>query len=167
MNIEEEKQIYDCYEVETDLGLILLYYNEDGIYKLILPSEVDGNRIKSNIRNYKFPWPDLENELQVFCQGQKIRNTYPLVTKNYSKWTKKVLQVVGNIPYGETLSYKQVAEQLGKPAAARAVGQALSCNRTPILIPCHRVVGQKGDLVGFGPGLLWKQRLLELERKVI
>ncbi len=69
------------------------------------------------------------------------------------------------IPYGETRSYKQIAEAIGKPAACRAVGMANNRNPIPILIPCHRVVGANGSLTGYAGGLDVKMRLLELEKR--
>ena len=68
------------------------------------------------------------------------------------------------IPYGETISYGELAKLIGKPQASRAVGTALHVNPVPILVPCHRVVGAKGQLTGFAGGLSAKQALLELER---
>ncbi len=70
------------------------------------------------------------------------------------------------IPWGETRSYRDIAEQVGNPKAARAVGMANNRNPIPIIVPCHRVVGSDGRLVGFGGGLPVKQFLLELERSV-
>ena len=69
------------------------------------------------------------------------------------------------IPYGETRSYKQIAEQIGRPKAYRAVGMANNRNPIAIIIPCHRVIGHDGSLVGFGGGLDFKAHLLELERR--
>jgi len=73
-------------------------------------------------------------------------------------WTE-----VGRIPYGRTATYRQIAAQIGKPAACRAVGAANGANPVPPVIPCHRVVGSDGTLTGYGGGLPLKQRLLELE----
>ena len=67
------------------------------------------------------------------------------------------------IPYGETRSYAQIAAGIGKPGAARAVGQANHRNPLPVFIPCHRVIGASGKLSGYGGGLELKQKLLELE----
>ncbi|GAI87660.1 unnamed protein product, partial [marine sediment metagenome] len=67
------------------------------------------------------------------------------------------------IPYGETRSYAWVAKQVGKPKAARAVGQAMGSNPLPIIIPCHRVITSNGKLGGFGGGLEMKRQLLSLE----
>ena len=69
------------------------------------------------------------------------------------------------IPYGETVSYKQLAERIGRPRAVRAVGAANGANPIPIIVPCHRVVGHDGSLTGFGGGLPLKRRLLELESR--
>ena len=67
------------------------------------------------------------------------------------------------IPFGETRTYGEIAETLGRPGAARAVGRANSANPIPIVVPCHRVIGSDGSLTGFGGGLDAKSRLLELE----
>jgi methylated-DNA-[protein]-cysteine S-methyltransferase len=69
------------------------------------------------------------------------------------------------IPYGETISYGQLARRIGSPHAARAVGLANGSNPIPIIIPCHRVIGSNGDLTGFGGGLPVKKKLLELENR--
>ncbi len=68
-----------------------------------------------------------------------------------------------NIPYGETITYLQLARQIGNPGSVRAVGAANGANPLPILVPCHRVIGAQGDLVGYGGGLELKSRLLRLE----
>jgi len=70
------------------------------------------------------------------------------------------------IPYGETRSYKNIAQAIGNPNACRAVGMANNKNPVSIIIPCHRVIGSNGALVGYGGGLEMKQKLLELEKKV-
>ncbi|MFZ3063637.1 MAG: MGMT family protein [Actinomycetota bacterium] len=82
-----------------------------------------------------------------------------------SDFEKKVYLAVSAIPYGETRSYAWVAEQIGRPGAARAVGQALKRNPLPMIIPCHRVVKSCGDLGGYKYGRRWKEKLLEMERK--
>ena len=68
------------------------------------------------------------------------------------------------IPYGETRSYGEIARQIGRPRAVRAVGQANGANRIAIMVPCHRVIRQNGDLGGYGAGIWRKRRLLDLER---
>jgi methylated-DNA-[protein]-cysteine S-methyltransferase len=80
-------------------------------------------------------------------------------------FTRAVLKVTAQIPYGDVRSYRWIAEKLGKPGASRAVGNALAKNPVPIIIPCHRVVRSDGTIGGFALGTGWKRRLLELERK--
>jgi len=76
---------------------------------------------------------------------------------------KRVWSALRTIPFGETRSYSQVAGQIGSPRAVRAVGAANGRNPIPIIVPCHRVIGASGSLVGFGGGLEWKRFLLGLE----
>lgn len=76
---------------------------------------------------------------------------------------KRVWSALRTIPFGETRSYSQVARQIGSPLAVRAVGAANGRNPIPIIVPCHRVIGASGSLVGFGGGLEWKRFLLGLE----
>lgn len=75
----------------------------------------------------------------------------------------KVLDALATIPYGETRSYGEIATQIGKPRAVRAVGAANGRNPLPIVLPCHRVIGADGSLTGFGGGLETKRYLLDLE----
>lgn len=76
---------------------------------------------------------------------------------------KRVWSALRTIPYGETRSYSQIAGQIGSRRAVRAVGAANGRNPIPIIVPCHRVIGASGSLVGFGGGLEWKRFLLDLE----
>lgn len=78
---------------------------------------------------------------------------------------QSVWKALESIPYGETRSYKQIAEMIGNPKAVRAVGMANNKNNIPIIIPCHRVIGSNGKLVGYALGLEIKQRLLDLEKE--
>ena len=83
---------------------------------------------------------------------------------SYTEFEISVLEETKKIPYGKTKTYSDIAKAIGKPKAARAVGNALRKNRTPILIPCHRVIKSDGTLGGFSMGLEWKKKLLEQER---
>ncbi len=82
-----------------------------------------------------------------------------------TEFRKKVWAALAEIPYGETRSYKDIADAIGKPKACRAVGGANNKNPISIIIPCHRVIGADGSLVGYGGGLEKKIMLLGLERK--
>lgn len=80
-----------------------------------------------------------------------------------TEFEKKVWEALKEIPYGETRTYKWLAEEIGKPHAFRAVGNALGKNPIPIIFPCHRVIETDGSIGGYSPGTDIKRRLLELE----
>jgi len=86
--------------------------------------------------------------------------------KQFSRLQKEVYRAILDIPLGQTRSYKWVAEKIGKPKAARAVGTALKKNPFTVIIPCHRVINSDGSLGGYSKGLQKKRQLLELERKI-
>ncbi len=89
--------------------------------------------------------------------------SFPVDYSSISPFRTRVLQVVRDIPYGEVMSYGEVAALAGNPKAYRAVGSAMSTNRTLFLVPCHRVIKRDGFLGGFGSGIGWKRMLLNLE----
>jgi methylated-DNA-[protein]-cysteine S-methyltransferase len=101
-------------------------------------------------------------QLQVYFAGQLREFQLPLDVQG-TDFQKRVWGQVAAIPYGETRSYLQIAQALGSPGAVRAVGAANGANPVPIVVPCHRVIGANGKLVGYGGGLALKRRLLELE----
>lgn len=101
-------------------------------------------------------------EVMEYLAGERRKFTVP-IRAHGTPFQKAVWSALQRIPFGETCSYGEIAQAVNSPKAARAVGMA--CNRNPILlmIPCHRVVGSSGRLVGFACGLPMKQKLLELE----
>ena len=105
----------------------------------------------------------LPERLRRYFEGEPVAFPDELDLDSASSFRQAVWQATRSIPFGETRSYRWVAEQIGKPKAARAVGQALAANPLAIVIPCHRVIGSGGGLCGFGGGLEMKRWLLELE----
>ena len=101
-------------------------------------------------------------ELLEYAAGARRTFDAPLALVG-SVWQVAVWRALTRIPFGETRSYAQVAAMIGRPNAARAVGRANATNRLPLVVPCHRVVGANGSLIGFGGGLHLKARLLEHE----
>jgi methylated-DNA-[protein]-cysteine S-methyltransferase len=101
-------------------------------------------------------------QLRSYFSGELHRFDLPLDLVG-TEFQQRVWRALQTIPYGETRSYSQIAEQIGAPRAVRAVGAANGRNPIPIVVPCHRVIGASGDLVGFGGGLDWKRFLLGLE----
>ena len=103
-------------------------------------------------------------ELAAYFAGQLREFTVPLAPKG-TPFQQKVWAALREIPYGETRSYKEIAAMVGNEKACRAVGMANNRNPLPIFIPCHRVVGSDGKLVGYAGGLDVKTFLLELEKE--
>lgn len=104
-------------------------------------------------------------ELAEYFAGERRVFTVPLAPRG-TEFQTRVWDALRAIPYGETRSYRQIAEAVGQPKACRAVGMANHRNPISILIPCHRVIGANGSLVGYGGGLDLKTWLLRLERAV-
>ncbi|MFI9640390.1 methylated-DNA--[protein]-cysteine S-methyltransferase [Micromonospora sp. NPDC051925] len=105
-------------------------------------------------------------ELRAYFAGELTEFTVPVAVPRGSEFERAVWQEMTLIPYGETLTYGEVARRVGDPGAARAVGVACNRNPIPVIVPCHRIVGAGGKLVGFGGGLPRKVKLLELEAGV-
>ncbi|NLL90358.1 MAG: MGMT family protein, partial [Dehalococcoidales bacterium] len=98
-----------------------------------------------------------------YFKGAKVTFPERLDMSAATTFQREVWQATRTIPYGESRSYKWLAEKIGRPKATRAVGGALGKNPLPIIVPCHRVIGSNGDLTGFTGGLDIKIKLLELE----
>lgn len=106
---------------------------------------------------------DARRELDEYFLGRRRVFDLPLDLRVLPPFTVSVLRELARVPYGETTTYGTLAARVGRPRAARAVGTVMNRNRIPIVLPCHRVVGATGDLVGYAGGLDRKLRLLELE----
>jgi methylated-DNA-[protein]-cysteine S-methyltransferase len=105
---------------------------------------------------------ELARQLRAYFAG-KLRVFDVTLEPQGTDFQKRVWRHLESIPFGATQSYRQVADAIGAPEAVRAVGAANGSNPIPIVIPCHRVIGTSGKLVGYGGGLPLKKRLLELE----
>ncbi len=104
----------------------------------------------------------LTNQLGEYFTGRRRRFQQPLELHG-SDFQRRVWGQLRKIPFGKLRSYQQIATAMGRPKAARAVGQAVGANPVPIILPCHRVIGADGQLVGFGGGMSLKGHLLRLE----
>ncbi|WP_306211490.1 methylated-DNA--[protein]-cysteine S-methyltransferase [Actinoplanes sp. RD1] len=105
-------------------------------------------------------------ELRDYFAGAVTDFTVPFELRGGSAFERAVWGEIARIPYGEMVTYGAIATALGDPGAARAVGTACNRNPVPVIVPCHRVVGAGGKMVGFGGGLERKRLLLELEARV-
>jgi len=105
-------------------------------------------------------------QLAAYFAGELTDFTVPVRMPGGSEFERAVWAEIAKIPYGEMVTYGSIATALGDPGAARAVGTACNHNPVPVIVPCHRVVGAGGKMVGFGGGLERKRKLLELEARV-
>ena len=146
---------------EDGLGICAIFYPEGKVIK----------ETKKSARE-KSAWVEEETplirraweELREYFAGERKVFDLPL-SLHGTQFQKEDWVALQTIPYGETRSYGEIAKLLGKPKACRAVGMANHSNAINIVIPCHRVIGQNGKLVGYGGGLSIKEFLLELEKK--
>lgn len=105
---------------------------------------------------------DAERQLAEYFGGWRQSFDLPLKPQG-TAFQQTVWAALRQIPFGQTITYKELAERIGNGKAVRAVGLANGRNPLPILIPCHRVIGSDGSLTGFGGGIEWKRQLLEVE----
>ena len=103
-------------------------------------------------------------EIEEYLNGDRKSFSSPLDMQG-TPFQIEIWNELLKIPYGETRSYSKIAAAVGRPRAARAVGAAIGANPLPLIVPCHRVIGKNGSLVGFGGGLRLKERLLLLEKR--
>lgn len=153
----------------TDMGWIAIIGSASGLLSVTLPqpSSQEALKLLGKMANYATWSPhrfeDVVGRLRRFLSRQMVDFADKLDLSRATPFQREVWRITRLIPYGETRSYSWVAEQTGRPGAARAVGQALARNRLAIIIPCHRVVGGSGKLCGFSGGLKLKRLLLRLE----
>ncbi|WP_042272795.1 methylated-DNA--[protein]-cysteine S-methyltransferase [[Clostridium] dakarense] len=107
---------------------------------------------------------EVYNQLNDYLEGKRKSFDFPIDPEG-TEFQKKVWKELQNTPYGETLSYKDIAEKIGNPKASRAIGMANNKNPILIIIPCHRIIGKNGKLVGYAAGLDMKKQLLEMEKE--
>ena len=136
-------------------------------YRKSFPKQIEGLKKLMNtdiVAGESKYFEMLKSQLKEYFSGQRKEFDIPLVLTG-SVFQLKVWKELGEIPYGERRTYLQQSKNLGSPRAIRAVAAANGANKISILIPCHRVVGSNGSLVGYGGGLRNKQFLLDLESK--
>ncbi len=156
----------------TDMGWVAIVGSGRGLVSISLPHNSDeeafysvGEDIKyATLSPYRFK--DLIKRLKAYFSGHKVLFPDELDLSATTRFQREVWQAGRLIPYGETRSYGWLAEKVAKPGAGQAIGQAMSKNRLPIIIPCHRVIAGDGSLGGFTGGLDMKRRLLQLETPV-
>ena len=157
--------------VDTTLGWMGLLGSSAGLRRIVLPqpspelARVAVTRHFAEATPNAPPFGDLPHRLRQYLEGKAVSFPDKLDFADSTPFQQAVWQVTHAIPYGETRSYGWIARQIGKPLAARAVGQAMARNPLAIVVPCHRVIASSGSLQGFGGGLEMKRYLLEMEAR--
>ena len=152
--------------METPIGSLMLAGDGENLVELGFPSGKAARRHVRDWQEHPTSFAEVKEQLSAYFDGRLQEFSVPLAPTG-TEFQLRVWQALRKIPYGETISYGELAKSIGKPTASRAVGAANGRNPIPVIIPCHRVIGASGKLVGFGGGLATKQRLLALEQQVI
>jgi O-6-methylguanine DNA methyltransferase len=167
-------EVFATRELDSPIGVLRCAVGRGGVIRIALPRDGgDGfvgwlaRRLPDGERIDWLPELDaLERELADYFEGRLTRFGVPLDLRG-TPFQVSVWRALLEIPYGETWSYAEVADTIGRPKAQRAVGAANGANPIPVIVPCHRVIASGGGLGGYGGGLETKQRLLALERAAV
>lgn len=152
-----------CTRIDSPVGPLLLAADEEGLRLIEFDAPRHPARRGEDWREGEHRHINLaRTQLDEYFGGTRRTFDLPLAPHGTS-FQVDVWRTLALIPYGQTLSYAQLATRVGKPSAMRAVGAANGRNPLPIVLPCHRVIGADGSLTGFGGGLPTKQFLLTLE----
>ncbi len=149
-------------ETSTPVGRLLLTGDEDALRGISFQSGRHPAEVPEAWQRAEEPFRDAIAQLAAYFAGRLRRFDLALAPEG-TPFQREVWSALTEIPYGETVSYSELARRIGRPAATRAVGAANGRNPLPIVVPCHRVIGANGSLTGFGGGLSIKRRLLDLE----
>ena len=149
---------------DSPVGALLLAGTNSGLKLVSFSAGKRRKGIDNEWSEDNAAFTEVVDQLQSYFAGERRSFDLPLVLEG-TDFQKRIWTALQNIPYGETVSYKMLAERVGSPKAVRAVGAANGANPIPIIIPCHRVIGNDGSLTGFGGGLPLKKKLLELESR--
>ena len=143
----------------TDHGLARVSFDPEPERELDELARLAGRRVLRSPRALD----ETRRELDDYFAGRRTAFDLALDMRGLTEFTLRVLSELARVPYGQTATYGELAERAGNPRATRAVGTVMNRNRIPIVLPCHRIVGSSGELVGYGGGLDRKERLLRLE----
>jgi methylated-DNA-[protein]-cysteine S-methyltransferase len=153
-----------CY-AESPIGPLLIAGDQEALHLIAFPRNGKPQRPEAGwTEGISGPLAEAVRQLREYFAGRRRDFDLPLVLEG-TDFQRKVWRKLQEIPYGETISYGELAKRVGNPKASRAVGSANGKNRIPIVIPCHRVIAGDGGLGGFGGGLSTKEKLLALEGK--
>jgi methylated-DNA-[protein]-cysteine S-methyltransferase len=154
------KLMNKIYFYQTEIGRIGIVENGEGITAVYFNESEIANKFELEETDLL---QEAAKQLQEYFSGTRSIFEIPIILEG-TDFQKSVWKALQEIPYGETRSYGDIAKSIGNPKACRAVGMANNRNSIPIFIPCHRVIGSNGKLVGYAGGLEIKKHLLEIEK---
>ncbi|MBI4831901.1 MAG: methylated-DNA--[protein]-cysteine S-methyltransferase [Candidatus Lindowbacteria bacterium] len=163
-----------CYgSLDSPVGVVYVAFDGEKMVALSFTSGSEADFCKEieplskgSLRRSPTKVEPVVSELREYFAGRRRKFSFRANVSGFSDFQRKVLNAAARIPYGETRTYRWLAEQADSPLASRAAGQVMARNPVPIIIPCHRVIGSSGGLCGFAGGLRaldLKRRLLEIE----
>jgi methylated-DNA-[protein]-cysteine S-methyltransferase len=155
--------------VDTPIGTLFVAATDRGLARIVYDADPD-REVEELARDYGLrvlrtakPIDEARRELDEYFEGRRHRFDLPLDLAAIAEFHRRVLGELARVPYGEVVTYGELAARSDRPRAARAVGTVMNRNPLPIVLPCHRVIGANGKLVGYGGGLERKEALLRLE----
>lgn len=156
--------------MDTPIGSLWLLSTPTGLCRVGLPGE-DREALEAWLTRYFGSEKPEENPEALLPAVTQLREYFSRLRRRFdlpldlrgTAFQRRVWEELLSVPYGQTVSYSELARRIGKPEATRAVGQAVGANPVPIIVPCHRVIGTDGSLVGYGGGPEVKAALLRLE----
>lgn len=150
----------NCYHYKFPVGILCIEEENGCITGIHRDNQIEEQGVETELLK------KANQQLREYFTGVRKEFDLPVHLKG-TEFRQKVWAALQTIPYGETRTYGELAKQIGNPKASRAVGGANHNNPVVIVVPCHRVIGADGSLVGFGCGLDMKEYLLELEKKKV
>jgi methylated-DNA-[protein]-cysteine S-methyltransferase len=154
-----ESPVGELFVGVSDRGLCVISYEADPDAQLERLARGYGSRVLRSPRSVD----QARRQLDEYFEGKRRRFDLDVDLRLARDFGRTVLEQLGRVPFGEVTTYGALAARAGKPRAARAVGTIMNRNPIPIVLPCHRVIGANGSLVGYAGGLERKQQLLRLE----
>ncbi len=149
--------------IDSPIGELLLLGDDRALHGLYMQEGRKPVKISPQWQRSAAPLEGVRAQLREYFAGDRVAFETPLAMDG-SQFELRVWRALTEIPYGETVSYGEIAKRVGRPSAARAVGLANGRNPIAVIVPCHRVIGANGTLTGYGGGLERKRLLLELEQ---
>jgi methylated-DNA-[protein]-cysteine S-methyltransferase len=154
---------------ETPIGTLLVATTERGLCRISFDPQPEreaewlAQAFGVRVLRVEKPVDPVRRQLDEYFEGTRTSFELPVDLRQSAPFSRDVLQRLAKVPYGQVTTYGALARAAHRPQAARAVGTVMNRNPIPIVLPCHRVVGANGSLVGYGGGLERKEKLLKLE----